>query len=143
MPLTINCWPESTGNGVINVNIEYSLEAENVELQNVVIIIPLNSTEAPEILSVDGIHRHNSRYQRLEWQLDLISADNSTGAMEFNIVARDEECFFPVEVSFTSSDTLLQLDVTDVTFVDTGEGASYAASKSLAVGDGYVVVSES
>jgi hypothetical protein len=26
MPLTINCWPEEEGNGVMNVNIEYTLQ---------------------------------------------------------------------------------------------------------------------
>jgi len=106
-------------------------------------MIPLNSAESPEIISVDGIHRYNSRYQRLEWQLDLINSENSTGAMEFNIIARDEDCFFPVEVNFSSNNTLLQLDVTDVTFVTTGESASFSANKSLVVGEGYVVVSES
>lgn len=32
VPLTINCWPESVGTGQLNVNIEYNLEAADLEL---------------------------------------------------------------------------------------------------------------
>ena len=41
--LTVNCWPEDVGGGMINVNMEYSLQSSSrpIELNNVVISIPL------------------------------------------------------------------------------------------------------
>ncbi|XP_041426624.1 coatomer subunit delta-like [Xenopus laevis] len=40
IPLTINCWPSESGNGC-DVNIEYELQEERLELNDVVITIPL------------------------------------------------------------------------------------------------------
>lgn len=41
VPLQINCWPSENGEGGCDVNIEYELEHKNLELQDVVIAIPL------------------------------------------------------------------------------------------------------
>lgn len=40
IPLTINCWPSESGNGC-DVNIEYELQEDNLELNDVIITIPL------------------------------------------------------------------------------------------------------
>lgn len=41
VPLQINCWPSENGEGGCDVNIEYELEHQHLELQDVVIAIPL------------------------------------------------------------------------------------------------------
>lgn len=41
VPLQINCWPSENGEGGCDVNIEYELEHKHLELQDVVIAIPL------------------------------------------------------------------------------------------------------
>lgn len=41
VPLLINCWPSENGEGGCDVNIEYELEHKHLELQDVVIAIPL------------------------------------------------------------------------------------------------------
>ena len=38
--LTVNCWPNETGSGC-DVNIEYELERTEMELNDVLITIPL------------------------------------------------------------------------------------------------------
>lgn len=37
----VNCWPSPAGDGTCDVNIEYELEAEHLELRDVIISIPL------------------------------------------------------------------------------------------------------
>ncbi len=40
--LSVNCWPSESGSGSgCDVNIEYELQDEGLELNDVVIIIPL------------------------------------------------------------------------------------------------------
>lgn len=40
VPSTVNCWPSESGTGC-DVNIEYELQEENLELNDVVISIPV------------------------------------------------------------------------------------------------------
>ena len=41
IPLSINCWPSDNGQGGCDVNIEYELEQTQLELNDVVITIPI------------------------------------------------------------------------------------------------------
>ncbi|KAJ2503273.1 coatomer subunit delta, partial [Coemansia sp. RSA 2052] len=41
IPLTINCWPSPNGSGTVDVNIEYELNDTKLELDNVVVSIPI------------------------------------------------------------------------------------------------------
>jgi hypothetical protein len=41
VPLMLNVWPEAGAGGVITVNIEYTLQKEDITLQDVVVTIPL------------------------------------------------------------------------------------------------------
>jgi hypothetical protein len=60
VPLAINCWPEPAGNGVMNVNIEYSLQVD-FPLLNVEVFIPLGTSEAPQIVAADGTPAFNKK----------------------------------------------------------------------------------
>jgi len=138
VPITINCWPEEEGGGVINVNIEYTLENEDMELRDVNIQIPLGTTEAPSIISVDGDYKHNSRDGVMLWHLDLIDSSNSTGTLEFTISGNDTEAFFPVEVAFYSAKLFCDVEVEGVRSVDGQEPIRYGSTRSL-VTDSFVV----
>ena len=100
----------------MSVNVEYSLEREDLTLQGTQIIIPLGTTsEAPQITSCDvGSYRHNSRAGHLEWTIDYIDASNGTANLEFNIKSDDEEAFFPVQVNFKSKNLISGLAVSNV-----------------------------
>ena len=41
LPVSINCWPSDNGQGGCDVNIEYELEQEHLELNDVVVSIPI------------------------------------------------------------------------------------------------------
>lgn len=86
----------------------------------------------------DGVFKHNMRENVLAWRIDSISGDNATGSMEFSIKARNADAFFPVRVSFTSSDTLCPIALADVVTVDDGKQLRHSSQKSLAT-DEYTV----
>ena len=131
VPITINCWPEDEGDGNMNVNIEYTLENEDMELKDVNIQIPLGTTEAPSIVSVDGDYKHNSRDGVMLWHLDLIDSSNSTGTLEFTIPGGDAEAFFPLEVAFYSEKLFCEVGVGGVRQIDDQAAIRYGTSSSL------------
>lgn len=141
VPLVINCWPEEVGGGEINVNIEYTLQRTDIELNNVYISIPLGGTSAPVIVSCDGQYKHNSREQSLLWQLEMVDASNATGTLEFNIAGRDPDAFFPLNLGFDSVSTLCPIKVTEVQSVETGETLPTLPTTRMEV-ESYVVSPE-
>ena len=131
LPLTINCWPEDEG-GEINVNIEYQLQRP-VSLSDVQIVIPLGTSAAPSIASIDGAHKHNAREENMVWSLELIDESNKTGALEFNIRSRDTDAFFPIQVSFVSQDVYCTAQVAGVSHIESGAPITHSLTKSLMV----------
>lgn len=139
VPIKINCWPEEESRGQMNVSIEYNME-QKMELFDVCIRIPLGTSEAPSILSVDGSHKHNASTGELLWEIDLIDSSNSAGSLEFNIAQRNSDAFFPITVSFSSHQLYCNVDVTAVQYPD-GSNIQYGLSKGLATDDNnYLIV---
>ena len=128
IPLSVTVWPEAAGAGKgTNVNVEFQLQAEWLELFNVTFVIPLNSAAEPQVVSAEaGVHRYNSRRQQLEWTIDIVSGStNTTGSLEFNLPpaggaggkgggASGTDGFFPTTVSFSSNKSLAGLGVAKV-----------------------------
>ena len=138
VPLKINCWPEEEARGQINVNIEYSMEQPLV-LHNVVIKIPLGTSNAPNIIAVDGMHKHNAQAGELYWTIDMIDSSNDTGSLEFTIQQRDTDAFFPVNVEFSSPGLYCDLEVQSVINAGSGAAIQYGLSKGLGT-DEYTVI---
>jgi coatomer subunit delta len=140
IPFTINSWPEADNGGKMNVNVEYSLEREDVTLENVQILIPLGTTSAaPQITTCDvGSHRHNSRKGFLEWNIDYIDSSNGSANLEFTIDGDSEEMYFPVQVNFMSKDLLSGVSV-DEAVVDGKEDELLYKVASRLVVDNYVI----
>lgn len=106
LPLMINCWPNDTGSGSCDVNIEYELQAMDLELQDVTINIPCPSgCGAPIVGECDGNYNFDARKNILTWTLPLVDESNSTGQMEFTMPSNPDD-FFPVDVSFHSTKSL-------------------------------------
>jgi coatomer subunit delta len=133
VPLALTCWPEASGNGMINVSLEYTLQDESLNLKDVVITVPLGVDAIPRVGSCTGNWKHNTRENLFTWHIDSISADASTGACEFSIKARDENAFFPVSVNFVSTDTLCPLTVRDVVTLDDENSLRFGAQSNLEV----------
>ncbi|XP_023648204.1 coatomer subunit delta [Paramormyrops kingsleyae] len=132
VPLTINCWPSETGDGC-DVNIEYELQEDGFELNDVVITIPVPSgVGAPVIGDLDGEYRHDSRRNMLEWCLPVVDGNNKTGSLEFSVAGRPSD-FFPVTVSFVSKRTFCDIQVMKVSQVDGDSPVRFSSETALVV----------
>lgn len=115
-PLTINCWPEDEGNGSINVNMEFEFtRTDGTSLQDVNILLPLGTTDPPVMESIDGQYKHDGRAGMMCWHFDEVSAENSSGSMEFSIAGNNPDAFFPIQVMFKSQTLLCPIEVIGVT----------------------------
>ncbi|XP_026536784.1 coatomer subunit delta [Notechis scutatus] len=132
IPLTINCWPSESGSSC-DVNIEYELQEDSLELNDVVIAIPLPSgVGAPIIGEINGEYRHDSRKNLLEWCLPVVDAKNKSGSLEFSIAGRPND-FFPVHVSFVSKKNFCNLQVSKVTQVDGNSPVRFSTETTFLV----------
>jgi hypothetical protein len=129
-PLSINCWPEDEG-GSINVNIEMELTRKDVVLTDVNILLPLGTTEAPVVESIDGQYKHDPRAGMLCWHFDQIDASNANGSMEFSIPGGDTDAFFPIQVGFRSETLLCPIAITNVSNATNGTAVPNQLSKSF------------
>lgn len=118
-PITINCWPEDQGSGSILVNMELELLRTDLTLQDVNILMPLGTTDAPVMESIDGQYKHDPRAGLLCWHFDTLDASNATGSMEFSIPGSDPDAFFPIQVAFRSDTLLCPIQVVSVTNAQT------------------------
>ena len=109
--LAVNCWPTANGTSS-DVNIDFELQDQSLELHDVRIRIPLPANAGnPHVANVDGSYKYDSKKSSLEWQIALIDAGNKEGSLEFTVNGNRADDFFPVEVSFTSQRTYAGIEV--------------------------------
>uniref|UniRef100_A0A5S6QGL6 Coatomer subunit delta n=1 Tax=Trichuris muris TaxID=70415 RepID=A0A5S6QGL6_TRIMR len=131
VPLAINCWP-SDGRKGCDVNIEYTLENESLQLEDVCITVPLPQlSTAPVISECDGEYQYDRARQCLRWRLQLIDSSNKQGALEFTTASGSAANFFPVTVQFTSKTLFCPIKVDDVVIVDSGLSAKFSLETKL------------
>jgi len=138
MPVSINCWPNETDKGC-DVNIEYELEREELELNDVTITIPMPSgVGAPVVTECEGDYHHDSRKNTLTWSHPVIDSSNSSGSMEFSVAGHPDD-FFPIAVSFVSKRPYCDLELQDVLMID-GETPAKYSSEIVFYVDKYEIV---
>lgn len=126
MPLSINCWPSENGSGGCDVNIEYELQHDHLELSDVVIAIPiLSGTGSPVVNDCEGEYNYDSRKNVLEWHLPLIDLNNKSGTMDFTAGGKPND-FFPVRLTFVSQTTFCNIKISDVLMVEDDAPAKYS-----------------
>ena len=130
IPIKINCWPEEEGRGICNVSIEYSTETA-VSLHDVRVRIPLGCTEVPNIVSSDYTYKHSPSTGELVWEIPFIDQSNPTGGLEFSILQRDLNVFFPIVVTFHSQKLFCHVDVTSVRATDGNFPIQFGLTKSM------------
>lgn len=131
IPISINCWPSDNGQGGCDVNIEYVLEQEHLELNDVVIAIPIpHGVNAPVVAECDGDYTYEKRGALL-WQLPVIDASNKSGSMEFSCGGNADD-FFPVHVSFYSKKSYSEIKVLDILEVDSEAPVKYSSETIFA-----------
>ena len=134
IPLKINCWPEEEGRGMCNVSIEYSTD-NPVSLHDVRIKIPLGTTETPTILSSDYSYKHTPSTGDLIWEIPSIDDSNPSGCLEFTILQRDLNVFFPIVVTFHSQKLFCDVDVVSVRAVDGNFPIQFGLTKCMSTED--------
>ncbi|XP_055845023.1 coatomer subunit delta [Episyrphus balteatus] len=139
IPLTINCWPSENGDGGCDVNIEYELEAQRLELQDVCIAIPLPLNIQPSVGEYDGTYNYDSRKHILQWLIPIIDGSNKAGSMEFSCASSIPGDFFPLQVTFVSKTPFADLHAKDVVSVDDETPVKYSTESVLFV-DKYEIV---
>lgn len=138
VPISINCWPELE-DGYTNVNVEFTAEGD-MELHNVQITIPLGTSNAPEIISMDtGSNKHHRGNEVLIWEIELIDEQNRTASLEFNVTQDDADAFFPISVNFGSTHLKAGLDVANVLSATNDAPIQFGLTKML-ITDSYQVV---
>lgn len=131
VPLSINCWPEPDG-GDMNVNVEYSAEKTGVELHDVRIVIPLGTSANVEVLNCDsGTHKHHRNNEQLVWELSMVDASNKTAGLEFNVPQKDADAFFPILVSFRSTQLHAGVSVAGVVHAESGQPLQYGCQTAV------------
>ncbi|KAI7883881.1 hypothetical protein K492DRAFT_143438 [Lichtheimia hyalospora FSU 10163] len=135
VPLSINCWPSPAGDGTCDVNIEYELEADHLELRDVVVSIPLPAEPAATVHSADGSYFVDRQRRVLDWQLPVINSSNKSGSLECNVPGEDANGFFPVMVSFVSERLICDVDVIEAHNLETDSPAQITKEILLAADD--------
>ncbi|OQV18781.1 Coatomer subunit delta [Hypsibius exemplaris] len=131
IPLSINCWPTEAAKGV-QVNIEYTLNATDVELRDVVISIPIpQGYGAPVVGDCDGEYTYERGY--LSWKIPVIDDSNETGILEFTTPSGKPTGFFPVKVDFTSAQSLLGVTIEEIQRATDGEPVKFSSDHLLKV----------
>ncbi|KAI9178765.1 coatomer subunit delta [Blastocladiella emersonii ATCC 22665] len=104
VPLAVNCWPNPAADGTCEVNIEYELLASHMRLSNVVLAIPIPASPTPPAVAhADGDTLFDRQRGILYWQVPEISADASSGSLDFKAVGNQPGGYFPVSVQFSSN----------------------------------------
>jgi len=140
MPLTINCWPSTSKEGVTIVNLEYELgQGREWELNDVSIRIPVAGKEKPMVNSIDsGTYEFDVKDSILCWNLPIIEQSNSSGAMEFELALWNKEntatsFLFPITVTFTSTKTYFSNQILGCLSAEGGQPVKYSQSRNLTV----------
>jgi len=130
VPFTLNVWP-NTEDGRSVVSVEFEHNREGLSFKDVAITIPCDSDEPPEIAQVEGEFHYDHKEKALIWQIPEISADASTGTLEFSVPEMDDDDFFPVRLQFHSTNTYAGLEVEDVVGCASGESHEHTTHVRL------------
>ncbi|CAK9303918.1 unnamed protein product [Gordionus sp. m RMFG-2023] len=115
LPLLVTCWPSEGSDGGCEVNIEFTLNKDDLELKDVSIQIPLPS--ACKTLLVNECTQgdytkslkpsSSNTLGTLTWHIPLINNRDRTGTLEFSIPdSGTGSDFFPIKVGFCSATTI-------------------------------------
>ncbi|CAH8647793.1 unnamed protein product [Schistosoma rodhaini] len=118
LPITVNCWPNEIPGG-FEVNVEYELQDPILELENLVMSIPLPpSTKPPLIGNCDGEYEVSPRKNQLDWHIPIVNNENSSGSLEFTLKTErgaQAEQFFPLKLNFGSNKSYCGIQIIEAT----------------------------
>jgi coatomer subunit delta len=131
LPFKINCWPEEESRNRMIVTIEYTMDNPSLTLLDVEVKIPLGTSEPLSVVNIDGTYKHSASAGEVVWQIPLIDSSNSSGSFEFTITQKQSDAFFPININFSSSQLLCDLEVVTVTNPNSSTPIQYGLSKLM------------
>ncbi|CAH8633729.1 unnamed protein product [Heterobilharzia americana] len=118
IPITVNCWPNEIPGG-FEVNVEYELQDTELELENLVMSIPLPPSSKPPLIgNCDGEYELNPRKTQLDWRLPIVNNENPSGSIEFTLKTErssQAEQFFPLKLNFRSNKPYCGIKIMEAT----------------------------
>jgi hypothetical protein len=70
------------------------------------------SSEAPEVKSIEtGDYTFDLKRGLLTWTIPEVNIDNNRGSLDFSVPELDPDSFFPINITFTSSQLFSGLHV--------------------------------
>lgn len=107
LPISFTVWVNQGSDGSYTLTVEYELTGSD-SLKDVSVTIPYMSSE-PNVSSFDATYDVSG--DSLEWSIGAVDEQNSTGAFEFEAQADDENEFFPMQIRFSKTSPLVEVDV--------------------------------
>lgn len=138
LPIALNCWPQESADGC-QVNIEYTLQREDLSLENVVITVPLPAATVPVVSECEGSYDYQKSRNQIVWTLPVIDSTNSTGTLEFSVPNGHADHFFPVHVRFHTEKLFCDIGVDAVQTMDSGSSVPYSVETRF-ISEKYEVV---
>ncbi|EYC21356.1 hypothetical protein Y032_0019g3770 [Ancylostoma ceylanicum] len=138
LPITLNCWPQESADGC-QVNIEYTLQREDLSLENVVITVPLPPATVPVVSECEGSYDYQKARNQIVWTMPVIDSTNSSGTLEFTVPNGHSDHFFPVQVRFYTEKLYCDIGVDAVQSMD-GNSAIPFSIETRFISEKYEVV---
>jgi hypothetical protein len=114
VPVSISCWPEVSPKGTA-CTMAYELHAQQLILEKLDVAIPNPSGQQPEVTSIDGRFTYNHKTAIINWLLDVVDADATSGNLEFKIPgAHNAANFFPINISYSSQQSFVGIALDSV-----------------------------
>lgn len=108
LPIKFEIWTSRGAAGAWTVTVEYEKTTAAATLQDVLVVIPYASGE-PTMAGSDAVYEISA--DGLEWPIGTVGEENATGSFEFECDAEDDAEFFPMNVSFSTAQPIVEVDV--------------------------------
>jgi len=134
VPFQVTCWPTPSGSDSFDVTLEYELH-KNLELHDLLVSIPIPPDASHTIGSAEvGQASYSRRDGLLQWSVPIVDQSNASATMEFSVAAcPSADSIFPISVTFTSRQTMCELEVIDVLSVDDNSPIPHSSSTLLSI----------
>ncbi|MDP2438293.1 MAG: coatomer subunit delta, partial [archaeon] len=141
LPLRLTCWPSPIGDGRSTVALDFELVISSLELQNLVIEIPIpHSPHAPVVEEIEGgSTAFDQRSSTLRWSIPVVdSGSSSTGRLEFSMSSTATDALFPIRLRFDSTTPICPIHPQAVATTKDAHQIDFSTEKILKI-DNYVI----
>jgi hypothetical protein len=142
LPLTATCWPTPNGDGTTSCIVECEVQQAHMKVDFIEIHIPTLSF-SPTVENVDGIFQFDGNQGVLMWRIQSLGGDEgapTSASLEFKIPYEGEaSAFFPIQITFTSTNSVPNFQIQSVQFIDDNTEAPFSIDRRVEV-ENYEIV---